>query len=182
MYYFVTLSNGRTTIQNWDLDMTNNPAFIELSQEQITFLELNPNASINEVRTCTLNIVSTQAEILQQLKEEALSQISSLSYDTLFSFITEQQFTNAQASYLALSNEIVAVENSVYSLEQATDIIQKYNIIGKDCRDYYYVCKNLIVEANDSVSINNILGNAEIYYTDYKNAHPDWVYNLKNSL
>ena len=39
--------------------------------------------------------------------------------------------------------------------------------------------KNLIVEANDSVSINNILGNAEIYYTAYKNAHPDWVYNLK---
>lgn len=184
MYYFVKLSNGKIKIQSWSMDMTTNPSFEALTQEQVDFYGQHPEASLGEVRNCKLNepIPIDPAQSLEVHKEDVRRQISDLSLETLHYFITEYQFTNAQASYTGIQSALIEEENTVYSLERASDIIQKYNFIGKQCRDFYYTCKALIEDAEIAATVDTILANAVAFHESFKTTHPEWVYNIDNSL
>lgn len=133
--YFVTSQRKNTVI----VELVSVPKgyedkYIELTEEQLKFLEENPAANPDEVQQCKKYTKETTVieESLEQYKERQIIEISDLSLRTSKKKINDYQFLNAQASLLTDEDK------SIYSHDKANEIIAEYNTVGKLCRDKYY--------------------------------------------
>lgn len=133
--------------------------YIALTDEQLTFLQENPMASVLEIMQCALNNTSETNEYqiptnpldafsLDEYKTYILSNISALSLMKSREKVSDYQFLNAQSSLLVEDGQ------GIYSHEDSNKIIAEYITIGSKCRNKYYEFKDQVDACTNKDSIN----------------------------
>lgn len=136
MKYFTNNQYGNVIIVELDrLPNTIVPNCTALSEEQLAFMDEHPEATPMEVMQCKSNtapVIEEPELTLDEYKENAKTGISDLSLETSRKKVSDYQFLNAQSSLM------VADGSGIYTHTQASEYIQLYNTVGKQCRAYYY--------------------------------------------
>lgn len=162
MLYFVTNQYRQVSIQDWDADMSGNPAFEKLTPEQVAFYHEHPNASIKEIRECKIiPPYIPPVPSITELKEQAIKDIDNMSRVTLGKFADVLTFSNTIASTVyAKGNGIEPIYSDAKILKTATDFL----IIGKMCRDVYYELSGRVNDATTAIEIEQIVSEARARY------------------
>lgn len=130
-------------------DLRLNPSFIPLTAEQSDFLAAHPDASVHEVRHCTLASAHTmQAPPLEEYKSEKIKEMSDYSLATLGKHVSMYQFANA---YISLNG------GSIYDTETAQNHMKTYERIGAICREKYYSILSAIEKAATAAEVDDIV-------------------------
>ena len=160
MKYFVKNQYGQVSIQDWDTDMSSNSKFKALTEEQLSYLESHPNASVYDVQNLIEPVEPTPPtpRPIEEVKAEALKEVSAYSLKTIDRFCNTYQYANAQVSLSAADGE------GIYSHEEAQRYLDAYRVVGKKCRQEYYSVKAAIEAATSETSIETIKTLAYEYY------------------
>lgn len=157
VYYFL---NGSQNIiaYDYEVDTTKFTQLEKLTDEQLQFLQANPNATPSEVK----NMVLIEHEIdLTVFKHNVLSQLDNISLSTFNEVVPQYKITNA---LLSLSN----TENPIYSLEESNHIITIAESVGNECRNKYYTFKPMIESATSVKELMVIEGDCMEQYNGIK--------------
>lgn len=139
--------------------------YTELNEEQLAYLENNPNADANTVLMCGKNLeaavektVEEPVVVLEDYKDLMLRDISQISLNTSREKVSDYQFLNAQASLLLEDGD------GIYSHEESNKIIKEYNSIGKQCREKYYEFEKELELLTDKESIDELVSKTNNWY------------------
>lgn len=161
MKYFVTNQHRQLSIQDWEIDMTGNPAFEPLNAEQLAYHEMYPEATPWEVKNLAPRPTPPEPPTppsLDEIKAEAIKEISAYSLKTIDKFVTTYQYANADSSLKVPDGE------GIYSHAKASEVMAKYNRIGKLCREEYYMVKGQIEGATSAEEVEQCQQEAHDYY------------------
>lgn len=157
MYYYF-LDNRFLEKTEMAVDTAIFPQYVEMTKEQSDFWLEHPNASFWEVKET--RIIEPYVTPLNELKAVELENISKKSLETSNTIIPSYKIQNA---LLSLTNN---VDNGIYTVQQAEEIVHQYNTVGKQCRDMFYNCKLRIEEAQTAEEVYTIVTEANVYYDD----------------
>lgn len=137
MKYYI-YNNKEIKIREQAVDTDMFTQYIEMTDSQVAFYLANPNASVDEIKKCQL-LPIPPLPTLEEVKKLAISRLSQLSLDTSNSIIPEYKIRNAM---MTISH--TSIDNSIYSQDEASQIISDANNIGTLCRNKYYILKERI--------------------------------------
>lgn len=161
-YYFV--DNIILEIED-EINVTLNPAYTPLTEEQKQFYLEHPKAAIFEVKNCQLVQNITANEItLSEVKKDTKNEISEISLNALKKVVKDYQLSNAQISLSVLSDDPEA--DTIYDHEKATEVIENYNAYGTQFRNLYYAASEEIDIADN---IADVLKIKDRYCNSYLN-------------
>lgn len=162
MYYYYFTKN-QIKVVPFEIDCVINRAYTALTEEQTAFIEDNPTASVSEVRNCRLYVAPTPtAPTLDGVKAQAKTDLSAYSAQTMGRFVSDLQLANAQSSLYLLGIDSSTV--TVYTADQATATLAKYNTIGKQCRDKYYEAVQDIDGCETADDVSSVVTSAKELY------------------
>lgn len=153
-YYF---NENKTRIFDFETELPSGVPFMELTDAQLSFMKSNANVSAMEIYNCKINEIITQPKSIEDMKDDAIKELSDYSLKTLGKFVSAYQLANAQTSLL-LS------ENKIYDDTKSNEYIATYSRIGLLCRNKFYGVKSQIELSETIEAINTIVMNAKSYY------------------
>lgn len=149
MKYYI-YNNKEIKIREQAVDTDLFTQYIEMTVSQVAFYLANPNASIDEIKNCQL-LPTPPLPTLEDVKKLAISRLSQLSLDTSNSIIPEYRIRNAM---MTISH--TSIDNSIYSQDEASQIISDANNIGTLCRNKFYELKKSIESATTDDEVYEI--------------------------
>lgn len=158
-YYFV--ENKYIMKVDAPIDLGACPHCIEMTPEQTEFYKKNPTASVNEIKNCKLY----EPYILTVEDNKKIS-IENLSHYSLS--ITEELVPSYKIQNALICTNLNNHDESIYSHDECLQIIEKYNRIGKYCREIFYNFKEQIENCETNEEINNIFDQAITLYNTYR--------------
>ena len=161
MYYYFFKNQIKAVPYHINCDI--NKAYTAFTAEQISFIEANPTATAQEVINLQMySAIQVQEPELNEVKSKALTYLSAYSSKTMGKFVSDLQLANAQTSIYLIGIETECA--TVYSLEKSTSTINKYNAIGKQCRDKYYELSAIIEQCANVAAVEDVIQSAEKFY------------------
>lgn len=149
MKYYI-YNNKEIKIREQAVDTDLFTQYIEMTDSQVAFYLANPNASVDEIKNCQL-LPIPPLPTLEEVKKLAISRLSQLSLDTSNSIIPEYKIRNAM---MTISH--TSIDNSIYSQDEASQIISDANNIGTLCRNKFYELKKRIESATTDDEVYEI--------------------------
>ena len=149
MKYYI-YNNKEIKIREQAVDTDLFTQYIEMTDSQVAFYLANPNASIDEIKNCQL-LPIPPLPTLEEVKKLAIRRLSQLSLDTSNSIIPEYRIRNAM---MTISH--TSIDNSIYSQDEASQIISDANNIGTLCRNKFYGLKKRIESATTDDEVYEI--------------------------
>lgn len=164
-YYYFRVSNSvKTAIKVFDYEVNThiNKWFVELTDEQREFYLEHPTASVREVELCELFPPYVPPVIpIEELKEQAVQEIDSLSRSTISGFVDTLGFANAVATSLyAKSKGLTPVYDDNQVLSTASVFLEK----GRICRLKYVEYAGCVEGCDSEVEINHVMDEARDFY------------------
>lgn len=148
MYYYIFL-NKKIVSFDTAVDTAVFPQYVEMTSEQVEFYLANPDASIEEIKECKLN----EQEVIS-LDEYKLTKIEMISIHSL-------NISNVIIPDYKIQNALACVNtnhtSSIYSHDECLSILEKYNTVGKMCRDLYYETKTRIENSQSIEDVDSIV-------------------------
>ena len=172
-HFFVYIINTKETeIIEGTAEDSINAGWTQFTQEQEEYYESHPNATVWEVQ----NLYEapkpyTPIVSLEDFKEQKREALSQYSFDTLHKYVKDYQVFNAECSIRANG------ENTFYTLQQANEILDKYNLYGRICRKIYYTFINLCDRCNENHIVDNLYGNCIDLYDKIEEFDKDSLEN-----
>lgn len=161
MYYY--FKKNKIKGFQFEINCDINNSYTPLTEEQKDFYEENPNASYSEVLNCKLNEILTVIERpIEELRDLAKKEISEYSSSVMSKFVTDLQLANALVS-IELRNKS-GITDTIYDYDLAEETINKFNVIGNQCRTKYYQTMDLIDICDTSEEIDDVVNEAKNYY------------------
>lgn len=162
MLYFVTNQYRQVSIQDWDTDMTGNPAFERLTDEQVAFYHEHPNASVKEVRECRIiPPYIPPVPSISELREQAIHDVDTKSRTTIGTFADVLTFSNTIASTVYAKAKGI---EPIYSDEKVLKTATNFLIVGKLCRDLFEEMKTRIEAATTASEIEALVAETNERY------------------
>ena len=159
MYYYIFL-NKRVVVVNTAVNTAVFPQYVEMNPQQVEFYLLHTNASIEEIKECKLN----EPEVIS-LDEYKLTKIEMISIHSL-------NISNVIIPDYKIQNALSCVStnhtSSIYSHDECLSILEKYNNVGKTCRDLYYETKTRIENSQSIEEVDSIVYDVLQEYEDIK--------------
>lgn len=155
MYYYIFL-NKRVLVRTIEVDTTKFPQFVLMTEEQINFYNEHPHASIEEIKQCEL--IQIERIPLDKYKTDSINAISIYSLNVSSTIIPDYKIQNAIA---CLNSNC---QNHIYQNEECQNIFNRYDSIGKICRDMFYNFKECIEECTTHEEVDMI---TTIAYNEY---------------
>ena len=151
MKYYYIYNNKQIKVRNIAVDTAVFKQYVEMTAEQKAFYLANPNAGAREVINCKLNERPSFAILtLDDIKANAIKEVSALSLNTKSSIIPDYKVTNALMS-------LMNITNNIYSNEESQAVLQDANNIGVVCRSMFYDIKDLINGAYSEDEVRDIV-------------------------
>lgn len=156
MYYYIFL-NKRVLVRTIEVDTTKFPQFILMNEEQINFYNEHPHASIEEIKQCEL--IQIERIPLDKYKTDSINALSTYSLNVSSTIIPDYKIQNA---IVCLNSNC---QKHIYQNEECQSILNRYDSIGKICRDMFYNFKQSIEECTTHEEVDIITSNAYNEYT-----------------
>lgn len=157
MKFYYIYKNIKVKVKNETVDTKLFPQFVPMTPEQVEFYLTNPTASIEEIKKCELNEVERIP--LDKYKNDSINAISTYSLNVSRTIIPDYKVQNA---IVCLNTNC---ENHIYPSEECQSILNRYNIIGKTCRDMFYTYKTRIEDCATHEEVDTITTEAYNEYT-----------------
>ena len=158
-YYFVNDKHIMTVESPINLGIFTH--CVELTPEQVEFYLAHPNASIVEIKNCQL--YETYILTVEDNKKQSIDNLSHYSLS-----ITEELIPNYKIQNAIVCTSLNNHDNSIYSHDECLEIIEKYNRVGKYCREMFYNFKTQIENCESNEEVNDIFNQAIILYDTYR--------------
>ena len=140
-YYFVRTDRGEVIQEKLEtINCAMFTDFTKLTAKQVTFYKANPTAAIQEIKNCSLNVIS-----LEDYKAQKNEELSQLSKDTSYKLLTLEQRDNLDCG----------LPDLLYTQEQRI-------ALNSNCRTEFYRVKELILAATTIQEVD-LAFNSNIY-------------------
>lgn len=167
-YYYYFISNSRMYKSETEVNLELNKNFIEMTDEQATFWDENPSATIYEVMRCELDTpYMPPTPSLSELKEIAIDEIDRESRSVIGSFVDVLTFSNTVASTVYAKAKGIT---PIYDDEKVLKIATNFLVNGKLCKDLYNETVSLIESAHTKEEIDEMVENAKDQYNHIRNS------------
>lgn len=156
-YYYFKTRNGITNIVRWGVRINTsiNKNYLELTPEQVQFYLEHPEASVEEVRKCQLNIAADDTPELYELKSDAKRSVRS-SYIDKMNEHKDIEIALAVASRICIQNLWLTQSNCAYSTDEAKEKIKAFVVLGKAANDILAQALSDIDSAETESAINDV--------------------------
>lgn len=146
MYYYI-FCNKKIKTSNTVVNTTVFPQYVEMIPAQVEFYLANPNASIEEIKQC--QIIPPYVIPLEELKSVSIEHISEYSLSIAREILPEYKVQNA-----IVCTGLNDHTNSIYPHDECLAILEKYNRIGKTCREMFYTFKSNLENCNTNEEVD----------------------------
>lgn len=160
MFYYI-FCNKKIKVRDTAVNTAVFPQYVEMTPEQVEFYKEHPTASVNEIKNCQLY----EPYILTVEDNKKIS-IDNLSHYSLS--ITEELVPSYKIQNALICTNLNNHNEGIYSHDECLQIIEKYNRIGKYCRENFYNFKQQIENCETNEEINNIFDQAITLYDTYR--------------
>jgi hypothetical protein len=158
-YYFV--EDKYIMKMNSPINLGEFPQCVEMTPEQLVFYKEHPTSSVNEIKNCKL-----YEPYILTVEDNKKQSIDNLSHYSLS--ITEELVPSYKIQNALICTNLNNHDEGIYSHDECLQIIEKYNRIGKYCRENFYIFKEQIENCETNEEINNIFDQAIKLYDTYR--------------
>ena len=157
MKYYYFYNDTKIKVRDIAVNVALFPQFVEMTEAQREFYIANPTASVVEVKRCEL-CPRPQEPTLEEVKVSAIKELSDLSLEVSERIVPSYKVQNAQITLLGNS------DFTIYTLDDAQDIVAEANEVGTRCRALFYSSKSRVETCLSIEEVQSIVEETKVEY------------------